>query len=129
MKGFFNMIRNSLGGNASKAASKGGSVARDRLSVMLVHQRNSDYVENIDMESLQKEVAAVIKKYIKCADKYVILTCRAFIVAFQCTQACIDSYCNSSLHYTNDTLLNCNINYFVYHSPTLFRYIGHLVST
>ena len=40
---------------------------------MLVHQRNSDFVENIDMDALQKEVAQVIKKYIKCADKPVQL--------------------------------------------------------
>lgn len=63
------MIRQSLGGGGAKAAGRGGSVARDRLSVMLVHQRNSDFVENIDMDSLQKEVASVIKKYIRCADK------------------------------------------------------------
>ena len=71
MRGFFSMIRNSLaGGSVTKSTgSKGGSVARDRLSVMLVHQRNSDFVENIDMDSLQAEVAAVIKKYIRCADK------------------------------------------------------------
>lgn len=73
MSGFFAMIRQTLSMGASQGASKitgsGGKVARDRLSVMLVHQRNSDYVENIDMEALQKEVAAVIKKYIKCADK------------------------------------------------------------
>jgi len=68
MSGFFAMIRNSLGGAAvSKVAAR--ATARDRLSVMLVHQRNSDFVENIDMDALQKEVALVIKKYIKCADK------------------------------------------------------------
>ncbi len=61
------MIRQSLGGgNASKISR---AVAKDRLSVMLVHQRNSDFVQNIDMDALQQEVAAVIKKYIKCADK------------------------------------------------------------
>jgi len=68
MSGFFAMIRNSLGGGAvSKVAAR--ATARDRLSVMLVHQRNSDFVESIDMDALQKEVAQVIKKYIKCADK------------------------------------------------------------
>jgi cell division topological specificity factor MinE len=67
MSGFFAMIRQSLGGgNASKISR---AVAKDRLSVMLVHQRNSDFVQNIDMDALQQEVAAVIKKYIKCADK------------------------------------------------------------
>ena len=67
MSGFFAMIRNSLGGGAVNKVTR--SVARDRLSVMLVHQRNSDFVENIDMDALQKEVAQVIQKYIKCADK------------------------------------------------------------
>jgi len=62
------MIRNTLLPAAAKAGNgKARSVARDRLSVMLVHQRNSDYVENVDMEALQKEVAAVIQKYIKTA--------------------------------------------------------------
>jgi len=32
---------------------------------MLVHQRNNDVVQNIDMEALQKEVAQVIAKYVK----------------------------------------------------------------
>jgi cell division topological specificity factor MinE len=69
MSGFFAMIKQSLNMSASAAGKISGKVARDRLSVMLVHQRNSDFVQNIDMEALQAEVAAVIKKYIKCAEK------------------------------------------------------------
>ena len=34
---------------------------------MLVHQRNSDVVQNIDMDALQKDVAKVIAKYVKVA--------------------------------------------------------------
>jgi len=43
--------------------------AKERLSVMLVHQRNSDVFQAIDMEALRKEVAGVIKKYIKVAEE------------------------------------------------------------
>lgn len=35
---------------------------------MLVHQRNSDVFQSIDMEALRKEVSAVIRKYIKVAE-------------------------------------------------------------
>ena len=41
--------------------------AKDRLSVMLVHQRNNDVVANIDMDALQAEVAGVIAKYVNVA--------------------------------------------------------------
>ena len=42
-------------------------VAKDRLSVMLVHQRNNDVIQNIDMDALQAEVALVIAKYVNVA--------------------------------------------------------------
>jgi cell division topological specificity factor MinE len=42
--------------------------AKERLSVMLVHQRNSDVFQSIDMEALRKEVSHVIRKYIKVAE-------------------------------------------------------------
>ena len=41
--------------------------AKDRLSVMLVHQRNNDVVSNIDMDALQAEVAGVIARYVNVA--------------------------------------------------------------
>lgn len=44
-------------------------IAKDRLSIMLVHQRNNDVLANIDMDALQKEVALVVQKYIKGAQK------------------------------------------------------------
>lgn len=34
---------------------------------MLVHQRNSEVFSTIDMDALQTEVAAVVKKYINVA--------------------------------------------------------------
>eukprot|EP01041_Mallomonas_annulata_P007362 gene7362-15032_t len=43
------------------------TIAKERLSIMLVHQRNSQILASIDMEALQKEVAAVVQKYIKVA--------------------------------------------------------------
>ena len=61
---FFSLVKQSLG--ISTPASR--KVAKERLSIMLVHQRNSELLSNIDMESLQKEVALVVRKYIKLAD-------------------------------------------------------------
>lgn len=43
------------------------TIAKDRLSVMLVHQRNNDVIQNIDMDALQAEVAGVIAKYVNIA--------------------------------------------------------------
>ena len=34
---------------------------------MLVHQRNNDVIQNIDMDALQAEVAGVIAKYVNIA--------------------------------------------------------------
>jgi septum formation topological specificity factor MinE len=62
MSFFLNAIRQVLG---SAPASR--SIAKDRLSVMLVHQRNLDALESVDMEALKKEVADVIAKHIKLA--------------------------------------------------------------
>jgi septum formation topological specificity factor MinE len=58
------LIRQTLG-FSSPATAK---VAKDRLSIMLVHQRNSEAIASIDMLELQKEVAAVVQKYIKVAE-------------------------------------------------------------
>ena len=35
--------------------------------MMLVHQRNNDVIQNIDMDALQAEVAGVIAKYVNIA--------------------------------------------------------------
>ena len=62
MSHFFALIRQSLGGLGASPASR--QVAKERLSIMLVHQRNNEIFGAIDMDALQKEVAAVVRKYI-----------------------------------------------------------------
>lgn len=64
MSSLFALIRSSLG--VAQPVSR--AIAKERLSVMLVHQRNSDVFQSIDMEALRKEVALVIRKYIKVAE-------------------------------------------------------------
>jgi cell division topological specificity factor MinE len=61
MSGMMAMIRKTLG-IATPATAK---VAKDRLSIMLVHQRNSEALASVDMSELQKELALVVQKYIK----------------------------------------------------------------
>ena len=63
MSNVFNAIRAGLGIGASSSRK----IARDRLSIMLVHQRNSQLLESVDMIGLQREVAVVVQKYIKVA--------------------------------------------------------------
>lgn len=65
MSSFFAVIRQSLGMAAPSVTRK---VAKERLSIMLVHQRNSEAIASIDMSALQKEVAKVVQKYIKVAE-------------------------------------------------------------
>lgn len=70
---FFAVIRQSLG----MAAPVSRKIAKERLSIMLVHQRNSDAVASIDMTALQKEVAMVVAKYIRVAeDKPAHMSCK-----------------------------------------------------
>jgi len=64
MSKFFAVIRQSLG--MGMVASR--NVAKDRLTVMVMSQRNSAAVASIDMNALQKDVAAVVAKYIKVAN-------------------------------------------------------------
>ena len=47
--------------------NQSGSVAKDRLSLMLVTQRSSAFLDQIDMDAFQNEVGAVVKKYMKIA--------------------------------------------------------------
>lgn len=47
--------------------AQSGSVAKERLSLMLVTQRSSAFLSQIDMEAFQNEVAVVVKKYMKIA--------------------------------------------------------------
>ena len=52
MSSLFAVIRQSLG----IAAPASRKVAKERLSIMLVHQRNNDNITNLDMNLLQKEL-------------------------------------------------------------------------
>ncbi len=52
MSSLFAVIRQSLG----IAAPASRKVAKERLSIMLVHQRNNENITNLDMNLLQKEL-------------------------------------------------------------------------
>ena len=66
MSRFMTLIRQTFGGAPAKSA---GSVAKDRLSLMLVTQRSSAFLSSVDMDAFQAEVAEVVKKYMKIANK------------------------------------------------------------
>ena len=42
-----------------------GKVAKERLSIMLVHQRSSDLLSEIDMNAFQAEIQGVVMKFLK----------------------------------------------------------------
>lgn len=64
MSRFLNVIRSTFG---MKVTSTSASVAKDRLSLMLVHQRNLDLLAGVDMEAMQKEIGEVVAKYVRLA--------------------------------------------------------------
>lgn len=64
MSGLLKFIRQSLAASPKST----GSVAKDRLAVMLVHQRNSEVLSNIDMAALKKDIAEVVKQHVKIAE-------------------------------------------------------------
>ena len=75
MSKFFALLRQTF--IASNAPSR--DIARERLSVMLVHQRNLQMLSDVDMDALQKELTAVVQKYIKVANtKPVNYSCKYF---------------------------------------------------
>lgn len=61
MSSFLQAVRQSLG----LATPVSRSIAKERLSIMLVHQRNLEALSSIDMDALKHEVAMVVKKYVK----------------------------------------------------------------
>jgi septum formation topological specificity factor MinE len=63
MSKFLGIIRQSLG----FAPPVSRSVAKERLSLMLVTQRSSAFLDGLDMEAFQAEVATVVQKYMKIA--------------------------------------------------------------
>lgn len=62
MSRLLNLFRQSFVNAAKETPS---SIARDRLSVMLVHQRHLQQLSDVDMEALQKELTVVVQKYVK----------------------------------------------------------------
>ena len=62
MSRLLNLFRQSF---VSAVKETPSSVARDRLSVMLVHQRHLQQLSDVDMEALQKELTVVVQKYVK----------------------------------------------------------------
>ncbi len=40
-------------------------VAKERLSIMLVHQRSSNLLSEIDMKAFQSEIQGVVMKFLK----------------------------------------------------------------
>jgi len=63
-----NLIKNIQSSLGFGAQVTSGKIARDRLSLMLVHQRNSQLLAAVDMVALQREVASVVQKYVKVAE-------------------------------------------------------------
>jgi septum formation topological specificity factor MinE len=65
MSGFLALVKKSfgMGGGVSR------SVAKERLSLMLVTQRSSSFLDGLDMEAFQAEVAGVVQKYMKIANE------------------------------------------------------------
>ncbi len=61
MSGFLSRLKSAFGYNAPIARQ----VAKERLSIMLVHQRSTSLLSDIDMEAFQSEVQAVVRKYMK----------------------------------------------------------------
>ena len=81
MSKFFALLRQSFIG----ASAPSRDVARERLSVMLVHQRNLQMLSDVDMEALQKELTLVIQKYIKVTNaKPVNYSCKLLIWCVCC---------------------------------------------
>ena len=64
MSKLFGLIRQHL----MVVSAPSRNVAKERLSVMLVHQRNVRILSDVDMEALQKELTAVVQKYIKVSE-------------------------------------------------------------
>lgn len=64
MSGLLAFFKKSMGLAAKPNAR---SAAKERLSLMLVTQRSSAFLDGLDMEAFQGEVAQVVQKYMKIA--------------------------------------------------------------
>jgi septum formation topological specificity factor MinE len=69
MSSFFKVFTRVIAGQVPTASASARTIAKDRLAVMLVHQRNSEALANVDMESLKKEVAEVVERHFKLAQE------------------------------------------------------------
>ena len=61
MSSFLNVFKRALG----LASPVSRQVAKERLSIMLVHQRSTNLLSDIDMKAFQKEIQGVVSKYLK----------------------------------------------------------------
>ena len=53
---------------SSAASSASGSVARERLSLIIASQRGSSMLENVNMNKLQSDVMEIVRQHIKVAE-------------------------------------------------------------
>jgi septum formation topological specificity factor MinE len=61
MSSFLNVFKRALG----LAPPVSRQVAKERLSIMLVHQRSTNILSDIDMKAFQTEIQGVVSKYLK----------------------------------------------------------------
>ena len=64
MSNFVSAFKKALGLGGSTVARQ---VAKERLSIMLVHQRSSNLLSEIDMKAFQSEIQGVVMKFLKVA--------------------------------------------------------------
>mmetsp|Transcript_14936 Transcript_14936/g.21876 ORF Transcript_14936/g.21876 Transcript_14936/m.21876 type:complete len:105 (+) Transcript_14936:114-428(+) len=65
---FLSKLGKLIGSKTTAApVSKSGSVAKERLSVILASQRGSELLAGVDMDHLQRDVLEVVKRHIQVA--------------------------------------------------------------
>ena len=64
MNNFVSAVKKALGLGGSAVARQ---VAKERLSIMLVHQRSNNLLSEIDMKAFQSEIQGVVMRYLKVA--------------------------------------------------------------
>ncbi|DBA02807.1 TPA: hypothetical protein N0F65_006597 [Lagenidium giganteum] len=53
---------------AQEAAKTSGSVAKERLQIILAHQRGSQVLAGVDLQALQSELLECVQRHIKVAN-------------------------------------------------------------
>lgn len=61
MSSFLSIIKSAFGLSAPVSRQ----IAKERLSIMLVHQRSSNLLSDVDMAAFQTEIQDVVRKYLK----------------------------------------------------------------